>query len=73
MDHFHHRDGELWCEDVPLAALAEEVGTPAYVYSAATVRDHVRRVREAFAELDPLVCYAAKANENLALLKIARE
>jgi diaminopimelate decarboxylase len=73
MDHFHHRDGEIWCEDVPLAAVAEEVGTPAYVYSAATVREHVRRIREAFAELEPLVCYAAKANENLALLRIARE
>ena len=72
MDHFKHRDGELWCEDVPLAALARKVGTPAYVYSAATVRDHVRRIREAFAALKPLVCYALKANGNLALLDIAR-
>ena len=73
MDHFHHRDGELWCEQVPLAALARTVGTPAYVYSAATVRDHVRRIREAFAALKPLVCYALKANGNLALLDIARQ
>ena len=73
MDHFHHRDGELWCEGVPLARLAEEVGTPAYVYSAQTVRDHIRRIREAFASLSPMVCYALKANSNLALLKVARE
>jgi diaminopimelate decarboxylase len=73
VDHFRFRDGELWCEDVPLAALAEKVGTPAYVYSAATVRDHVRRIREAFASLRPLVCYALKANGNLALMDIARQ
>jgi diaminopimelate decarboxylase len=73
MDHFRHREGELWCEDVPLSALAAEVGTPAYVYSARTVRDHVRGIREAFASMDPLVCYAVKANSNLALLEIARE
>jgi diaminopimelate decarboxylase len=72
MDHFHHRDGQLWCEEVPLAALADEVGTPAYVYSAQTVRDHLRRIREAFAELSPLVCYAVKANSNQALLDLAR-
>ena len=73
MDHFQHRDGETWCEDVPLSALAAEVGTPAYVYSSRTVRDHVRRIRAAFASMDPLICYALKANGNVALLKIARE
>jgi diaminopimelate decarboxylase len=73
VDHFRFRDGELWCEDVPLAALAAKVGTPAYVYSAATVRDHVRRIREAFASLKPLICYALKANGNLALMDLARQ
>jgi diaminopimelate decarboxylase len=73
MDYFHTKDGELWCEDVPLAALAEEVGTPAYVYSARTVREHVRRIREAFAAQSPMICYAVKANGNLALLRLARE
>jgi diaminopimelate decarboxylase len=73
LDHFHHRDGELWCEEVPLTRLAEKVGTPAYVYSARTVRDHVRRIGEAFAALKPLICYALKANNNLALLEIARK
>jgi diaminopimelate decarboxylase len=71
MDYFHHREGELWCEEVPLAEIARAVGTPAYVYSARTVREHLRRIREAFRDLSPLVCYAVKANSNLALLKIA--
>lgn len=73
MDHFHHRDGKLWCEEVPLSVIAEAVGTPAYVYSARTVRDQIRRLREAFAALDPLICYAVKANANLALLRILLE
>ncbi len=70
MDHFAHRGGRLFCEDVSLDRLADAVGTPAYVYSTATVRHHVRRIREAFQGLDPLVCYAAKANGNLALLRL---
>jgi len=73
VDHFDHRDGRLWCERVPLEALAVEVGTPAYVYSAATMRDHVTRLREAFDDLDPLVCYAVKANGNLAVLDLLRK
>jgi diaminopimelate decarboxylase len=72
VDYFLHKDGRLWCEDVPLDRLAEEVGTPAYVYSRRTVAEHVRKLREAFAELDPLVCYALKANGNLAVLDLVR-
>ena len=68
MDSFDHRDGRLHCEQVPLDALAREVGTPAFVYSASTIRDHAKRLYEAFAEVDPLICYAAKANSNLAVL-----
>ena len=70
MDHFHHQHGRLHCEDVPLDRLADSVGTPAYVYTAATIRHHVERLREAFGALDPLICYAVKANGNLALLKL---
>jgi diaminopimelate decarboxylase len=73
MDHFQHRDGRLWCERVPLADLARRVGTPAYVYSSATVRDHVAGLRRGFAGLDPLICYAVKANGNLALLRLLRD
>lgn len=70
MDHFHHSCGRLLCEEVDLQALADEVGTPAYVYSLRTVRDHVRRLKEAFGRLDPLVCYAMKASGSLALLDV---
>lgn len=73
MDHFHHQDGRLWCEHVALDALAEAVGTPAYVYSASTMRDHVDRIRTAFEGLDPLICYAVKANSNLAVLQLMRQ
>ena len=72
MDYFAHKDGRLWCEDVPLDALASAVGTPAYVYSTRTVVEHVRKIRAAFAEFDPLVCFALKANSTLALLDVVK-
>ena len=69
MDHFQLKDGELYCEDVPLAAIAAEVGTPVYVYSTATMRRHVEALRSALAGVeDPLICYAVKANPNAAVL-----
>ena len=75
MDHFTLKNGELHCEDVPLELIAEEVGTPVYVYSAATLRRHARVLREALAGLDdPLIAYAVKANPNAAVLSVlARE
>jgi diaminopimelate decarboxylase len=70
MDHFQIKEGVLHCEDVPLPAVAEAVGTPVYVYSTATIRRHARVFREALAELDdPLIAYAVKANPNGAVLK----
>ena len=72
MDYFRHKDGRLWCEDVPLDRLAEEVGTPAYVYSRRTIVEHVAKLQTAFAALDPLVCFALKANGNLAVLDLVR-
>ena len=69
MDHFNLHDGILHCEDVPLAAIAEAVGTPAYVYSSATMRRHARVFREAVAAAGPsLIAYAVKANPNAAVL-----
>ncbi|QDP18931.1 diaminopimelate decarboxylase [Sphingomonas xanthus] len=75
MDHFDIIDGELHSEQVSLEAIAEEVGTPVYVYSAATLSRHARVMKEALASLDdPLVAYAVKANPNPAVLAIlARE
>ncbi len=69
MDHFAYKDGRLYCEELALGDLAAAVGTPAYVYSLATVRHHVEALQQGFAALDPLICYAVKANGNLALLK----
>jgi diaminopimelate decarboxylase len=68
--HFTYRDERLFAEDVDLTALAAEVGTPFYVYSAATLRRHVRVMREAFAGIPTLIAYAMKANSNQAVLKL---
>ena len=70
MHYFQYRDGALFAEDVDVTALAGKVGTPFYVYSAATLRRHVQVMREAFAPLDALVAYAMKANSNQAVLKV---
>ena len=70
MHHFEYRDGRLFAEDVDLTALAGTVGTPFYVYSTATLRRHVRVMREAFAGIPTLVAYALKANSNQAVLRV---
>ncbi|KPQ28688.1 MAG: diaminopimelate decarboxylase [Marinobacter excellens HL-55] len=70
MDHFNYRDGELYAEDVPVADIAERFGTPAYVYSRATLERHYRAYDEALGERAHLVCYAVKANSNLAVLNV---
>jgi diaminopimelate decarboxylase len=69
MDNFLLRDGALHAEDVPLAAVADAVGTPVYVYSTATLARHVAVFREALSGLgDPLIAFAVKANPNGAVL-----
>ena len=68
--HFQYRDGRLYAEDVDVTALAATVGTPFYVYSAATLRRHVRVMREAFAGINTLLAYAMKANSNQAVLRV---
>ena len=70
MHSFRYRDGHLYCEDVDLARVAEELGTPTYVYSAGTILDHHARLNAALAALDHLICYAVKANSNRAILKL---
>ena len=69
MDHFLYRNGALFAEDVSIAEIAAEVGTPFYCYSTATLERHYRLFEEALAGLDCLICYAVKANSNLAVLK----
>lgn len=69
MDHFQPRDGQLYCEEVRLADIAAEVGTPVYVYSTATIRRHVAALRDGLGRLgDPLIAYAVKANPNSAVI-----
>ena len=70
MAGFFREKDELTCDGVPLSAIARAVGTPVYVYSRATIEENFRRFDAAFAEVPHLVCYAAKANSNLAILKI---
>ncbi len=71
MDHFQLRDGVMHAEDVPLPRIAEEVGTPVYVYSRATLTRHARVFRDALSGLDdPHIAFAVKANPNLAVLKV---
>jgi diaminopimelate decarboxylase len=70
MHHFTYRGGVLHAEDVPLPAIAAEVGTPFYCYSSATLARHFRVFSEAFADVPALICYAMKANSNLAVLRL---
>lgn len=73
MNHFQYIDGVLHAEDVPLGRIAEAVGTPFYCYSAATLERHYRVFSEAFADCDATVCYAVKANSNLAVIRTLAE
>ncbi|RFB05239.1 diaminopimelate decarboxylase [Parvularcula marina] len=70
MDHFTYRDGVLHAEDVPLPLIADEVGTPFYVYAAATLRRHYRVFAEGFAGSGALVAFAVKALSNIAVLSL---
>jgi diaminopimelate decarboxylase len=65
MDYFDYKNGELYCEDVPAERIAREVGTACYVYSKATFLHHYRQVRDAFAPLDPTICYSIKSCGNI--------
>jgi diaminopimelate decarboxylase len=69
MNHFEYRDGELFAEQVPVKRIAREVGTPAYIYSLATLRRHYRVFDQAFARVPHLVCFSVKSNSNLAVLR----
>ncbi|WP_298301893.1 diaminopimelate decarboxylase [uncultured Erythrobacter sp.] len=71
MDHFTITNGVMHAEDVPLPRIADEVGTPVYVYSRATLERHARVFREALDDVpEKLIAFAVKANPNLAVLKV---
>jgi diaminopimelate decarboxylase len=69
MNHFEYRNGEMFAEGVPLKRIAQELGTPAYVYSLATLKRHFKVFDQAFAKARHIVCFSVKANSNLALLR----
>ena len=68
MDFFEYRNGELFCEQVRVADVTAEVGTPVYIYSAGTIRHHYRALIEAFGPIDPLICFSIKSLANLNVL-----
>jgi diaminopimelate decarboxylase len=69
MDHFNYKNGTLFAEDVDVKQIVEQVGTPFYCYSSATLVRHYRLFKEALDGMDNLVCYAMKAASNQAILK----
>jgi diaminopimelate decarboxylase len=73
MDFFSYKSGKLYAEDVSVADVAASVGTPLFVYSRETIRLHISRIQEAFAAVNPLICYSVKANGNLGLLRTCVE
>ena len=70
MHHFHYQDQELYCEQIPVRKIASEVGTPFYLYSSATLKRHYQAFDGAFHGLDRLICFSAKANASMAILKL---
>ena len=73
MDGFPYRDGEFYCEDVPLRQIATQFGTPVWVYSKNYLLARFREIQTAFAAADPVICYSVKANANLTLLRTMHE
>jgi len=73
MDFFRYKNGELYCEDVPAARIAAEVGTACYVYSKATFLHHYRQIADAFKPLNATVCYSVKSCGNINILKFLAE
>ncbi|MEN8199510.1 MAG: diaminopimelate decarboxylase [Thermodesulfobacteriota bacterium] len=70
MNHFEYKNGELHCEDVPVSRIAEEVGTPFYLYSRATLVRHFKAFDSGFADIDHITCFAVKSCSNIAILSL---
>jgi diaminopimelate decarboxylase len=73
MDLFNYKNGELYCEEVPVERVARAVGTPAYVYSKNTLLRHYRQVAEAFSPLNATICYSIKSSGNINLCRVLAE
>ena len=70
MHHFHYVDSELYCEEVPIRKIAQEVGTPFYLYSHATLKKHFQAFDGAFKDIAHLTCFSMKSNSNLAVIRL---
>ena len=70
MNDFNYINSELWCEDVPVGIIAQSVGTPFYLYSHRTLRNHYQVFDRAFASIPHIICFSAKSNSNIAILRI---
>jgi diaminopimelate decarboxylase len=70
MHHFQYKDKDLYCEEVPVAEIAEAVGTPFYLYSHATLKQHFKAFSDAFGDIRHLICFSMKSNSNLAVLRL---
>jgi len=73
MDHFEYIAGRLRCEGVDLVEVADRFGTPLYIYSAQTLRDHFHRVQQAFGKLNARVCFSVKSCQNLSILRLLKD
>ena len=73
MDYFNYNNGTLFAEDVSVEKIAGEVGTPVYIYSKATFRDHLQKIQQSYSRLDTTICYSVKACGNINILKFMAE
>src|SRR5262245_61730138 len=73
MDYFQYQNRLLHCEEVSIPTLAEQYGTPLYVYSKRTLLHHLSQLQRAFAAVEPLICYSVKVNGNLHLCRLMAE
>jgi len=73
MDYFNYKNGKLFAEGVDVRTIAAEVGTPVYIYSKATFKEHLQKIEEAYRELDTTICYSVKACSNITILKFMAE
>ena len=70
MDFFQYQNNQLYCEDVPLETIASQLGTPTYVYSTATFKNHFEKLQSAFSEIDTLICYSVKVCGNINICRL---
>ena len=73
MHYFEYKNGELYCEEVPIKKILEDVGTPVYIYSAKTIKRHYKVFEKSFSDIDYLICYSVKANSNIAIISLLKQ